>query len=419
MIQTIQVQEGITLRCCTDTRFKTGCLTVQLVRPITVSEAAMNALLPAVLLRGSARYPDLRSITLRLDDLYGTTVGAQVRKIGDYQTTGLFCGFIDDRYTAEGEDFFASVIDFLRELLLHPLTEDGGFCKEFVESEKKNLLSAIEAQRNDKRIYAAEQLMKYMGKADTLGISRMGEPEKVAAITPQELYAHYERILKESRMELFYVGSCQPETVCRLLTPLFQNIQRCYVNLPAQTPFCDGGKTRNIQQMEVTQAKLQMGFLTDASMEDQDFAPMQVLNTVLGGMTGKLFMNIREKQSLCYDIGSVYQGCKGVLAVSAGMDCADVEKVEQSILQELEDCCRGNITPEELESAKQTLYSSLRTVHDSPGGIENYYGTSALSGLSLSIEEYMRQVQETTVEQLSALAKRLQLHSVFILKGVQ
>ena len=88
-------------------------------------------------------------------------------------------------------------------------------------------------------------------------------------------------------------------------------------------------------------------------------------------------------------------------------------------MQELEDCCRGNITPEELESAKQTLYSSLRTVHDSPGGIENYYGTSALSGLSLSIEEYMRQVQETTVEQLSALAKRLQLHSVFVLKGVQ
>lgn len=419
MIQTTQVQEGITLHCCTDTRFKTGCLTVQLVRPITVGEAAMNALLPAVLLRGSARYPDLRSITLRLDDLYGTTVGTQVRKIGDYQTTGLYCGFIDDRYTVEGAGFFSSVIDFLRELMLRPRTEDGAFCREFVESEKKNLLSAIEAQRNDKRIYAADQLMKYMGKADTLGISRMGEPEKVAEITPQALYEHYQRILRESKIELFYVGGCQPETVFRLVKSLFQDVNRCYVNLPAQTPFCDGGKTRNIQQMDVTQAKLQMGFLLDTAADNGDFVPMQVLNNVLGGMTGKLFMNIREKQSLCYDIGSVYQGCKGVLAVSAGMDCADAEKVEQGVLGEIEDCCRGEITPEELESAKQTLYSSLRTVHDSPGGIENYYGTGALSGLSLSIEEYIRRVRETTVEQLSDLAKRLQLHSVFILKGVQ
>ena len=90
MIDTFELFPGVTLRCYPDQRFKHGCLSLQLIRPMCREEAALNALLPAVLLRGCGSCPDLRDITLRLDDLYGASVGTMVRRVGDYQTTGLY-----------------------------------------------------------------------------------------------------------------------------------------------------------------------------------------------------------------------------------------------------------------------------------------------------------------------------------------
>ncbi len=420
MIQSLQLQPGIFLRGCTDTRFKTNCLSLQLVRPMRREEASANALISAVLLRGTEHYPDIRDITRHLDDLYGATVGSLVRRVGDYQTTGFYCSFTQDRYALGGDKILQPVIAFLQELLLRPRLEKGVFSQSFTEGEKRNLLSAMEAQKNDKRIYAASQLMKYMCARDSAGIPRLGEREQVLQLETAGLYDHYQKILRESRVDIFYVGACPLEEIAGLLQPIFEGIDRNYGNLPEQTPFCDGGRTRNCEQMDVTQGKLQMGFVTPTTINTPDFVPMQVLNTVFGsGMTCKLFMNIREKQSLCYDIGSSYQGGKGILTVGAGMDCQMIETVEQEILKELENCRQGDITDRELESAQNSLLSSLREIHDTPSAIENYYSTGALSGMDLSIADYMHQVEQVTVEQLAEMAKKVQLHSVFMLKGVQ
>ena len=155
MIQTLSLSPGVTLRCCPDDRFKKNALSIQLLRPMCREEAAMNALLTPVLLRGTKTCPDLRGITHRLDDLYGGYVAAQARRVGDVQTVGLYMELLDDRFAMEGDSVLAAGADFLRELLLDPLTVDGGFSPEFVEGEKKNLISAIDARRNDKRTYAA------------------------------------------------------------------------------------------------------------------------------------------------------------------------------------------------------------------------------------------------------------------------
>ena len=126
MIQTFPLSPGVTLRCCRDIRFKQGCLSFQIVRPMAEPENAMNALLPSVLLRGTNQHPDLRSITHRLDELYGASVSSVVRRVGDYQTTGLYCGFMDDRFALPGDRVLEPMLDFLGELLLDSPTENGG-----------------------------------------------------------------------------------------------------------------------------------------------------------------------------------------------------------------------------------------------------------------------------------------------------
>ena len=420
MIKTLSLQPGITLRCFTDSRFKTNCLSVQMVRPMCRQEAAANALVSAVLLRGCKKYPDIRSLTHRLDDLYGASVGSLVRRVGDYQTTGFYCSFTEDRFALPGDRVLEPVVELVRQLLLEPKLENGAFSPDFVEGEKRNALSAIEAQKNDKRLYSANQMTKQMCRMDSFGIPRFGEPEQINAEDEKSLYAQYKKLLKESRIDLFYVGTQPPERIAELLTPVFQGIERSYVTLPPQTPFQDGGPSRFSESMDIAQGKLQMGFITPATIETPDFVPMQVFNTMFGGgMVSKLFMNVREKMSLCYDIGSSYTGSKGILTVGAGMDHQMAETVEKEILCQLDNCRRGDITPLELKSAQAALLSSLRSIHDSPGSIENYYATGALSGFGLSVPEYMRQVEETDVQTLSRLAEQLQLHTVFLLKGVQ
>jgi len=419
MIQVFELLPGVTLRCFPDRRFKQGYLSIQLVRTMCREEAAMNALLPAILLRGTVNSPDLRSITLRLDDLYGAAVGALVRRIGDYQTTGLHCGFIDDQYALKGDAILAPMMDFLREILLEPVLEDGVFRKDFVESEKKNLTATIESQRNDKRIYASNQMYKSMCKADSYGIPRLGEIEDVSAITAETLYAHYQKILRRSPIEIFYVGSADPQILADLLRDLFRQIPRQPDPLPAQTGFHDGGGADFTEQLDVTQGKLCMGFVTPITLRSPDFVVMQVFNTLFGaGMTSKLFMQIREAQSLCYDIGSSYQGSKGILTVFAGIDNHQDTLVRREIMVQLDACCRGDITDGELTAAKQALIMQLQGVHDSPGSIEGYYATGVLNEMRMTPEQHMAAVSAVTQEDVARVAAMVTLHTVYFLKGV-
>ena len=418
MIETLTLLPGITLRVCRDTRFKQGCLSFQLVRQMRAGEAAHNALLPSVLLRGTRNCPDLRSITEHLDELYGASVSPLVRRVGDYQTTGLYCGFMDDRFALPGDKVLEPMLRFLEELLLDSPLEDGAFLSAFVESEKKNLIATIESELNDKRAYSMNRLLRILCREDTFGIPRLGEAEDVAQITPESLSSHYRSILKTSPIEIFYVGSAEAGQVAELLMPLLNRLERELMPLEPQTAFHPCERKDEVERMDVTQGKLCMGFVTPITNRQEDFAAMQLLNVIYGsGMTSKLFVNVREKMSLCYSIGSGYYGTKGILVVSAGIDFDKEQLTRDEVLRQLNICREGGITEQELRSAKEALLSSLRGTHDSPGAIEGFYATSALSGLVFSHGEYMEAVEKVTVSDVVACANSLELHTTYFLKG--
>lgn len=420
MVVKTEILPGVTLRCYPDDRFKQARLSVQFVRKMCREEAAMNALLPALLLQGTENYPDARAVTIRLDELYGASVGTLSRRVGDYQTTGLYTAFLDDRFSLGGEPVLAPMVEMIRELLFAPAKENGVFVAEYLENEKRNLIAAIEAQRNDKRLYAATQLTRYMCRGDSLGVPRMGTVEDVQAITAQSLYAHYERVLRESPLEIFYVGSADPEQVAKLLKAMLSGLPREHTALPPQGDFQDAGGGNFQEQLDVAQGKLCMGFVTPVTLRTPQFAAMQVVNTLFGGgMTSKLFMQVRESLSLCYDIGSSYHGSKGIISVSAGIDFQKEAQVKEEILRQLQAICDEDFTEEELNAAKQAICTSLQTTHDSTGSIESYYSTTAMSGLGMTPEVYIRAVEQVTKQEVAALAKTVKLHTVYFLKGVR
>lgn len=418
MIKTIKLFPGVTLRCFRDDRFKQGAMSLQFLRPQCREEASLNALLPAVLLRGCKSAPDMRAITLRLDDLYGASVGALVRRIGDIQCTGLSCSFLGDRFALEGDAIFAPMAAFLEQLLLEPVTKDGAFDESFVESEKQNLIWTLEAQRNDKRSYATSQMLYTMCSHDSYGIPRLGTIADVETITAQSLYAHYRKVLETSPVHVFYVGAEEPETVAKHLSPMLSRLAKNPMALPQQTGFVPGELIEKEEVLDVAQGKLCMGFATPINLRHPDYAAVQVCNTILGaGMTSKLFMQVREKMSLCYDIGSGFHGSKGIMVVAAGIEFEKKEIVQQEILRQLQLIRDGHITSEELRSAKEALLSNLRATHDSPGAIEGYYASAAISGIGMDTARFMEVITQVDAAAVQAAANTLELACVYFLKG--
>lgn len=419
MIQTKEILPGITLRCCRDTRFKQGCMSFQFVRQMDAGEAHLNALLPSVMLRATIPHPDLRSISQHLDSLYGVTLGALVRRIGDYQTVGFYLNFMDDRFALPGESVMDGVLAFLEEVLTQSPLKDGGFLENLLESEKKNLIATIESELNNKAAYAQGKLLKSMCREDAFGLPRLGEKEDVAKIGAKELYDHYLRVRKESPLEIFYVGAADLDTVLGLIAPMVEKWERSYVNLPAQTPFLPLEGQHLTETMDIAQGKLSMGFVTPILKSSPDFAALHLFNTIFGaGMTSKLFQNVREKLSLCYSIGSAIYVTKGILTVNAGIDFDKEQQTRQEILHQLALCQQGNITEEELRAAKEAIHSGLRSAMDSPGAIEGYHSTAALNGTVLSREQYMEAVEKVTCADVVAAANTVTYHSSYFLKGV-
>jgi predicted Zn-dependent peptidase len=210
-----------------------------------------------------------------------------------------------------------------------------------------------------------------------------------------------------------------PETVAQLVADMFRDVERSYVNLPDQTAFHDGGGGEYTEQMDVTQGKLAMGFVTPIWDDDERVMALRLLNIIFGaGMTSKLFMNVREKLSLCYDIGSSFNSAKGLLTVNAGIDCDKVELTRQEVMNQLAACQNGAITAEELEAAKQYMISSLRAVYDSTGAIEYFYSMENLSVRPMTPEQNIAAVERTTLDDVVAAAKTLRLHTVYFLEGV-
>ena len=418
MITHSEIAPGISLSCIQDLRFKHSALSIQYLRPMCAEEAAMNALIPSVLLRGCKSAPDLRRITQRLDDLYGASVSPISRRAGNCQTTGLYLSLMDDRFAMEGEALTEQALAFLKELLFDFPTEGGGFLPDFVEGEKTNQIYAIEAEYNDKRAYCTRQLLKRMCREDSFGVARMGEPSDVAAITPEGLLRHYEKVRRESPVEVLYVGSTAPERMEELVRALFAREAR------APLPLAGGEKLRlsppeDIRlSLDIAQGKLCMGFVTPVTAKDKDFPAMQLLCAIYGGdVTSKLFQNVREKQSLCYSIGAGYYSAKGIILVSAGMDFDREPLVRAEAMKQLEACCRGDISDDELTAARQSLVSALESVPDSPGALENYYSSMRLGGSTLDPRAHRAALEAVTREDLIRCAKSIRLHSSCFLTG--
>ena len=417
-----QLFPGVWLRTVHTDKFKSAYLSLTLMTQLNRENASANALLPRVLRRGTMVHPDMESLSAALDELYGGAVEPVVRKKGESQCVGFLASFLDNAYALNGEDILSGAAELLGEMLLNPLTRDGVFDPDYVEGEKANLIDELRGQINDKRIYATRRLTQLMCREESFGTDKLGQEDKVAAITPESLWARYQKLLSSAQIEVYYSGSADPERVREIMERVFSTLP---VSQEREEPECEvrihAEQEPNVieEVMDVNQGKLAMGWRTGGITVWEEECPALVLcSAVFGGTSmSKLFMNVRERLSLCYYASSALEKQKGLMIVSSGIEFQNYETAKREILAQLEDVKAGKITDDELEGARRILINQYRSIEDEQGRMEEYWLGQAAAGTEDAPETLAARLETVTGEQIAQVARKLELDTVYFLKG--
>ncbi len=408
--------DNVFLTCVPAEKYKTGFFSAQMTVPLSQETAALNALLVNVLSRGTSRCPDLQALGRELDLLYGARLGPSVRRSGENQIFGFAASCIEDRYVLTGESLLEPLTRLLGDTLCDPLLTDGHLNPAYVESERENLADLIRSIINDKRAYAGQRLREEMCRAEPYGVSRVGSAEAAEAITTEMLDAHYRALLPQARLELFYCGSAPEDQVCGAFREALSALPREGHLEPAVTTRRPAPEQCRLvtEEMDVTQGKLCIGFRSDSS----DVPASMLMNTMYGGgSNSKLFLNVREKLSLCYYAGSSYDRRKGVLLVSSGIEPGNYDPAVEEIMAQLDALKRGEWEEWELTGAKSSIRNDLRTIKDSPAAQEDFLICQAAAGGTETLEELSASIEAVTPERIAAAAQAVHPDTIYFLKG--
>ena len=339
-----------------------------------------------------------------------------MRKKGENQCIGFVASFIDDRYAPGGERLLEPAAALLGELICDPVTSHGRFVPEYFESEKTNLLEAIRSLVNDKRDWADSRLLRTMCTGEPYSIPRLGDEETVDKLQALRLYDQYRDLITTAPLEIIYSGSAELDRVRQALAAAFATLPREEVRTIADAvPHVCRESVQTVEdEMEVTQGKLSMGF----SCGSDDMPALLLGNTLFGGSSNsKLFLNVREKLSLCYYASSMYHRQKGIITVSSGIEFQNYQRAYDEILSQLAAVQNGELEEWELAGARSTLLNSYATVGDSQGKLENFYLGQAATGRSETPADLAQAVMEVSAERICRAMSTVKLDTVYFLKG--
>ncbi len=400
-----------------DERFKTSQLTVALLMPLNKETVEEYALLPRLLIRGCAAYPDFTALNQRLNQLYGATVTGDVARIGETQALILTAECTSDRYAINGEQLTAACAELLSEMLFRPALENSVFRTEDVETERRCLAEEVRAEINEKRWYARRQAERLLCPDEAYGIGRYGDATVIESLTPETVTAAWKRVLRSASVQLILQSDRAlpqiEEALCREFAAV---CGREPITCHTDTVTCLPEFRRQAERMEVGQSKLVLGFRAGCAEPEAGVNATRLMNALLGGTaTSLLFKNVREKLSLCYYCSSVYDRIKGVLFVQSGVDEANAERAETEILAQLEAIRRGEFADEELEAARRSIVQSFEAVNDSQSARTAWYVSQAALKQPATPEKTREAIEAVTRAEVIAAAERVRYECAYLL----
>lgn len=418
-IQTFKIQEGVYFTHIPETKFKDTRISISFFSPLKKENLSANALLPDLLSHGCKAYPSLRMVNQRLEELYGSKISSSIAKIGDYQVMSLSAIGPDDNFVPSASNNIQNLFDLLCMMVFEPNINENSFNEEDVEREKYQLIEEIKSEKSDKKFYARQRCEEIMCKNELYGLNELGTIENAQKLTPDEIYSAWKNLLSESHIEIIMTGAGAYEPLVKKIKEKFSVIARSYISGPPTKIIESANEVTTVRENQnLVQGKLVMGFRTKIANPSADVSAFKVLNALFGGTPqSKLFMNVREKLSLCYYCSSRYNSHKGIMLVESGVENHNIEKAKKEILEQLKDITLGNFSDTELAETKLFLTQALRRSNDKLSALGQYYLSQAFDEKKKNFEDLIDEISEVTREKVIELSSNITLDTIYILSG--
>ncbi|KWX83870.1 zinc protease [Paenibacillus riograndensis] len=399
--------------------FKTFAISLYAGVPLDEHTVTPTALIPFVLRRGTANYPETTQFRERLEELYGAGFGFDIYKRGDYQIVQFRMDTINDSFVQSKESLLGESFAFLGEVLTKPLLEDGSFRASYVATERETVRKKLEAIVNDKIRYAAERCIEEMCRQEPYRLHPLGQRADLDGITPESLYQSYHSWLGGAILDLYVVGDTTPEEVEKLVTRHFGRAHGNAAGYSSNFSPVAVTEVRTVEEkLDVNQGKLNMGLRTPITYKDDRYASALMYNGILGGYPhSKLFVNVREKESLAYYASSRYDGHKGIGTIQSGIETQNYSKAMDIIRKQLGTLQAWNISDLELSQTNTMLLNQLSELQDSAFEMISFDFNRQLCGKGRPAQEVLAQVDSTGAEDVKAAAGTFELDTIYFLTG--
>lgn len=415
-ISTSRLADGVTLYYINDSKYKTNYTNIYFSMPLTAENATKASLVSKLLKRGSVNYPSMAEINSALDMNYSSTIGFSAFKEGEKTMFALSLATMKNSFAPKGEDIFAEALEIAFDLLFHPLSENGGFVQEYFDSEKKNLHDSIMAQINNKSSYSRTRFIKEMCEGEAFATNGEGDIDVLSGITPTELYGFLKNMIKTAVCDIYFVGSETEERVKELYGKAWATVER-ESEARSKTRLVTAVKGKEITEaLDIAQAHLWIGYRTPVTYSSPDYLKFVLFNMVMGGdVSSRMFMNIREKLSLCYTCYSALDGMKGIFMAYAGIDPENKEKTLNAFYEELESIRSGKVTEEELSDAKKAYINRMREIQDNPSMLPAWFHMRLESDIPRDPDTDARDIATLTVDDVVWAAGQIEKDTVYFL----
>ncbi len=420
MFKKIELQQGVTLYVRKSDQFKTVNFAVKWKTALDEKTAAARAVLANILEDSNGRYPSQSALRNHLDDLYGAVLFTDVMKRGDSHIVSLNIECVNDEYLAHG-GVLDDTIELMRTVIFDPNMENGNFKSDVVEREKKSVLERIRSQYDNKTKYAQKRMLELLRPNSSVSASSDGTEEAVNALTNATLLSTYESMIHEDAIDIYVVGDLEEDVIAEKLKTIFAFRARPTreKSTVEQLVAASTGDVRRVrEQQEMKQGKLHLGFSTPIKFGHPDYEKMQVTNGIFGGFAhSKLFMNVREKESMAYYVSSTYASQYGLLYVMAGIDAELEEKAVTLIQEQLSEMQNGKVTDLELDQTKALLNNSITSAFDSARGQIEVFDQFKELDENFTAERLISRWEAVTKDDVMKMAKAIQLEIVYLLSG--
>jgi len=300
--------------------------------------------------------------------------------------------------------YFNDGIDIIADCLLHPT-----FPQDELEKTRKEILADIKRQEDYLPGYTFKLFYKTLYDKHPYRMPVIGTEKTVSGFKRKDLLNHYQRLMVPQNMVISIVGDINKDEVAKKIEELFGSFNRKAKPL-ADLPI--DGRQNHIKKTgeakEKQQTHIALGFL-GATITSEARFPLAVLTEILSSQGGRLFVELRDKESLAYALSAFSrEGVEpGVLAVYMGTAPEKKDKAIEGILRELKKGITEKVTDEELKRAKSALIGGYEMGLQENMAQATDMATNELYGLGF--DEYKRypgKIEAVTADDILKTAQR-------------